>query len=140
LKKNVANISEARASKPIENHVASLESLHNNLQQSSQCLQDPIADMLDNICSQIPLADYEPTNRDDKNLIRKPSSLYFLVGVSLKSFSENLQLNHKLYDDVDNICAIPNYDLEFVEYSEHRETGHVCHDSIAIYMKEFFTS
>jgi hypothetical protein len=35
LKKNVANISEARTGKPIENHVASLESLHNKLQQPS---------------------------------------------------------------------------------------------------------
>jgi hypothetical protein len=32
LKKNVANISEARTGKPIENHVASLKSLHNKLQ------------------------------------------------------------------------------------------------------------
>jgi hypothetical protein len=32
LKKNVAKILEARIGKPIENHVASLESLHNKLQ------------------------------------------------------------------------------------------------------------
>jgi hypothetical protein len=62
------------------------------------------------------------------------------AGVSLQSSSENLQLNQKLYDDIDSICAIPNYDLEFVEYFEHQEIGHVYHDPIAIYMEEFFTS
>jgi hypothetical protein len=73
LKKNVANISEARTCKPIENHVASLESLHNKL----QLIQDPIADDLDNICSQspFPLAGYDPTNKFDKKLIRQPTSL-----------------------------------------------------------------
>ena len=43
-----------------------------------------------------------------------------------------------MYDDIDNICAIPNHDLKFVEYFEHQEIGHVYHDPIAIYMEEFF--
>ena len=60
--------------------------------------------------------------------------------VSLQRSSENLQLNQKLYDDVDIICVIPNYDLEFVEYSEHQEIGHIYHDPIDIYMEKFFLS
>jgi hypothetical protein len=142
LKKNVDNISEEKTDKPIENHVVSLEPLHNKLQQSSQFLHDPIAGVLDNICSQspFPLANYEPTNIYDKNLIRQQTSLSCSAGVSLQSSSKNLQSNQKLYDDIDSICAIPNHDLKFVEYFEHQEIGHVYHDPIAIYMEDFFTS
>ena len=119
LKKNVSNLSEARTGKLIENHVASLESLHNKLQESSQFLQDPITDVLDDLCSQspFPLADYEPTNIYDKNLIMQLTSLSCSVGVSLQISYENLQL----YADVDSICAIPNYDLEFAEYSNTKK-------------------
>jgi hypothetical protein len=138
LKKNVANISEARTGKHIENHVASLEPM----QQSSQFLQDPIVDVLDDLCSQssISFASYELTDRYDKNLIRQPDSWSCSTGVSVQSSSENLHLNQKLYDDVDSICTIPNDDLEFVEFFEYQEIGHVYHDPIAIYMEEFFIS
>jgi hypothetical protein len=135
------NISEARTSKPIENHVASLKSLHNKLQQSSQFLQDLITDVLDDLCSQgpIPLASYEIKSSYDIDLIMQLTSWSCLAGASLQSSSENLQLNHKLYDDIDSICAIPNYDLEFDENFEHQEIVHVYHDPIAIYMEDFFT-
>jgi hypothetical protein len=45
-----------------------------------------------------------------------------------------------LYDDIDNIGAIPNNDLELVEYSEHQETGQVYHDPITTYMEGLFFS
>jgi hypothetical protein len=59
LKENVANISESRIGKPIENHVVTLESLQ-PMQQSFQFLQDPIVDVLDDLCSQshVPFASY----------------------------------------------------------------------------------
>lgn len=89
LKKNAANISEARASKPIENYEVSLEPM----QQSSQFLQDPIADVLDDLCSQslVSLTSYELKGSDDKNLIRQSTSLSCSTRVSLQNSSENLQ-------------------------------------------------
>jgi hypothetical protein len=96
---------------------------------------------LDDLCSQgiVPLASYDLKRSHDKNLIRQPASLSCSAGVSLQNSSKNLQLNQKLYDDVDSICEIPNYDLEFVEYYEHQELCHFYHDPIAIYMEDFFT-
>jgi hypothetical protein len=113
LKKNVANISEASTGKHKENYEVSLEPM----QESSQFFQDPVANILDDLCSQclVPLASYELKSSYDKNLIRQPDSLSCSIGVSLQSSLENLQLNQKLYDDIGNICAIPNYDLEFDE-------------------------
>lgn len=56
---------------PVENHVISLELIENWLQQSFQDFHDPIADVLDVICSQspFPLANYELKTNIDTNLI-----------------------------------------------------------------------
>jgi hypothetical protein len=95
LKKNSTNISESRTGKNIENHVASLEPLHNKLQHFSQFLHDPIADVLDDLCSQshVPFASHELKRSYDIDLIRQPTSLSCSIGVSLQISSKHLQLN-----------------------------------------------
>jgi len=58
---------------PIENRAISLELIESGLQQSFQFFHDPIADVLDDICSQSPspLANCELGRSIDTNLIRQ---------------------------------------------------------------------
>ena len=62
-------------------------------QQSFQVFHDPIADVLDDICSKSPspLANCEPEKSVDINLIRQPTSLFCSLGVSLQSPYHDLQ-------------------------------------------------
>lgn len=93
MKKNFDNISEAKNDKLIENHVVPLEPMYDKLKQSSKVILDPIHDVVDDICSQIPspLINFELQNKDDMNLIRQLSSLSCSARVSLQSSSKNLQ-------------------------------------------------
>lgn len=77
LKKKFDNISEAKNDKLIENHVVSLETMYDKLQESSQVLHDPIVDFLDDICNQSPspVVNYELQNKYDTNLIKQITSL-----------------------------------------------------------------
>lgn len=52
LKGNLYSISSN--GKPVENHAISLEPIENGLKWSFQVFQNPIADVLDDVCSQIP--------------------------------------------------------------------------------------
>jgi len=72
LKGNFHSISSIKDEQLIENHVVSLEPIENGLQQSFQVFHDPIADVLDDIYSQIPspLANCELEKSIDTNLIR----------------------------------------------------------------------
>jgi hypothetical protein len=120
--------------KHIEDQEVSLEPM----QQTSQFLQDPIVDMLDDLCCQShgSLASYELKRGYDIDMIRQSLSWSVSAGVSFQSSSENLQSYHELYNDVKSICVIPNYDHKFVE---SQEIGHVFPDPIADYMEYFFS-
>ena len=83
---------------PVENHAFSLEPIENGLQQSFQVFHDPIADVLDDVYSQIlsPLANCKLEKRIDTNLIRQLVSLSFSTGVSSQSSDESL---HSWYEE-----------------------------------------
>lgn len=67
--------------------------MENSLQQYFQVFHDPIADVLDHICSKSlsTLANYELEKSANINFIRQPVSLSFSAGVSLQSSSKDLQ-------------------------------------------------
>ena len=60
-----------RMVQPVKSHVVSLETMENRLQQYFQVFHEPIADVLDDICSKSPspLANCEPEKSVDINLI-----------------------------------------------------------------------
>jgi len=91
LKENVANIFESRIGKPIENHVVTMESLQ-PMQQSFQFLQDPIVDVLDDLCSQshVLFASCGLKRIYDIDKIRQSISWFVSAGASFQSSSENL--------------------------------------------------
>ena len=93
LKKPFHNISKEKDEQPIECHAVSLKLIENRLQQSLQAFHDPIANVLDDICSKIPspLANYELEKNVDINLIRQLTSLSCSAGVSLQSSYQDLQ-------------------------------------------------
>ena len=82
----------------IENHAISLETTENGLQQSFQNFHDPIADVLDDVCSQSPspLTTCELEMCADIKLIWKPVSLSFSAGVSSQSSDESF---HSWYEE-----------------------------------------
>jgi len=82
----------------VGNHVISSETIENGLQQCFQIFHDPIADVLDYVCSQSPspLATYELETCIDTNLIWKPDSLSFSTGVSSQSSNQSL---HSWYEE-----------------------------------------
>jgi len=96
LKGNLHSISSN--GQTVENHAISLEPIENGLQQSFQVFHDPIADVLDDVCSQSPspLANCELDKSIDTNLIRQPVSLSFSTGVSSQSLDKSL---HSWYEE-----------------------------------------
>ena len=83
---------------PVGNHVISSEPIENGLQQYFQVFQNPIADVLDDVCSQSlsPLSTGELETCADINLIRQLVSLSFLAGVSSQSSKQSL---HSWYEE-----------------------------------------
>ena len=90
--------SKSSNEQPVGNHVISSEPIENGLQQSFQVFHDPIADVLDDVCSQSlsPLTTCELETCADINLIRQPVSLSFLAGVSSQSSKQSL---HSWYEE-----------------------------------------
>ena len=75
-----------------------MEPIENGLQQSFQVFHDPIADVLDDVCSQSPspLTTCELETCIDTNLIRQLVSLSFSAGVSSQSSDQSL---HSWYEE-----------------------------------------
>jgi hypothetical protein len=123
--------------KHLENQEIALEPI----QQSFQFIQDPIVDVLDDLCCQshVSFANYGLKRIYDLDMIRQLVSWFVSAGASFQSRSENMQLNQKLYDDTDNICEISSHNLKLAEF-EYQGIGHVYHDPITIHMEAFFTS
>ena len=66
------------------------------MQQSFHVFHDPIADALDDVCSQSPSPICELDKNIDTSLIRQPVSLSFLGGVSSQSSDQSL---HSWYEE-----------------------------------------
>lgn len=81
---------------PVESHAISLEPIENGLQQSFQVFHDLIANVLDNVCSQIPSPICELEKSIDTNLIQQSVSLSFSAGVSSQSSDQSL---HSWYEE-----------------------------------------
>lgn len=90
--------SKSSNEQPIGNHVISSEPIENGLQQSFHVFHDPIADVLDDVCSQnpSPLTIFELETCTDTNMIRQPVSLSFLAGVLSQSSDQSL---HSWYEE-----------------------------------------
>jgi hypothetical protein len=121
-----------------DKHTENQEFVLEPIKQSSQSMQDPIADVLDDLCCQShgSFSSYELKSSYDIDMIRQSLSWSVSAGVSFQSSTENLQPYQELYNDVKIICVIPNYDHKFVE---SQEIGRVFPDPIADYMEDFFS-
>jgi len=71
-----------------------MEPIENGFQQSFHVFHDPIADVLDEVCSQSlsPLNTFELETCADMNLIRQTVSLSFSVGVLSQGSDQSLHL------------------------------------------------
>jgi hypothetical protein len=132
LKKNLEYMLK---DKHTENQEVSVEPM----QQSSQFLQDPISDVLDDLSCQshFPSSSYGMKRCYDIDMIRQSTSLSFSAEVSLQIPSEHLQPYQEFFEDLDNINIVPNHEVELVEF-KHQEIGHVYYDPIVVYMEELF--
>ena len=82
----------------VGNHVITMEPIENGFQQSFQVFHDPIADVLDDICSQSlsPLTICELEMCIDTNLIWQPVSLSFSAEVLSQGSDQSL---HSWYEE-----------------------------------------
>ena len=98
IRQNLRNISQEKEEQPVGCHTVSRDTV----QQSSQIFDDPIADVLDDVCSQSlsPLILCKVETCADIDLIRQPVSLSFLAGVSSQSSSQSSdQSLHSWYEE-----------------------------------------
>jgi hypothetical protein len=128
LKKNLEYMLK---DKYTENQEVSVEPI----QQSVQFLQDPISDVLDDLCCQslFPSSSYGIKRCYDIDMIRQSTSLSFSVEVTLQSPSEQLQPCQEMHEDENNIDTVPELP------SKNQGTCHFYLDPIATYMENFFT-
>lgn len=98
LKGNLHSTSLVKNEQHVGNHVITLEPIENGLQQSFQVFHDPIADVLDEVCSQSlsPWTIYEIETCIDTNLIRQPVSFSFSAEVSSQGSDQSL---HSWYEE-----------------------------------------
>ena len=98
LKRKLYSTSSVKNEQHVGNHVITLEPIENGLQQSFQVFHDPIADVLDEVCSQSPspLTTCEPETCTDINLTPQLVSLSFSTGVSSRSSDQSL---HSWYEE-----------------------------------------
>ena len=88
------------------------------MQQTSQFLQDPIVDVLDNLCRQshVSFSSYGLKSDYDIDMIEQSLSWSGSTGVSFQSSSENLHSNQNLHNNIDNIYTLPSLGFEVVEF------------------------
>jgi hypothetical protein len=111
------------------------------MQQLPHLLQDPITEVLVDICRQSPVsfASHGLKNIYDFDMIRQSTSSLCSTEVSFQSPSEKLQPCQEVHEDVNSITTTSNHEVELVKF-EHQEIGHVYYDPIAVYMEELFFS
>jgi hypothetical protein len=120
-----------------ENQEVSVEPM----QQSFQFLQDPISNVLDDLCCQshFPSSSYGMKSCYDIDMVRQPASLSFSAEVSLHSPSEHLQPYHEFFEDLDNINIVLDHVVDLAEFKK-QGAGQFFLDPIATYMEKFFTT
>jgi hypothetical protein len=111
LKKNLEYMLK---DKHTENQEVSVEPM----QQSFQFLQDPISDVLDDLCCQshFPSSNYGMKNCYDIDMIRQSTSLSFSAEVTLQSPSEHLQPCQEVHEDANSITTTSNHEVELVKF------------------------
>ena len=94
LKGNLHSTSSVKNEQHVGNHVITLEPIENGFHQSFEVFHDPIADVLDEVCSQSisPLTICELETCIDTNLIQQLVSLSFSVGVLSQVSDQSLVL------------------------------------------------
>jgi hypothetical protein len=91
------------------------------MQQSVQFLQDPISDVLDDLCCQSlpPSSSYGIKRCYDIDMIRQSTSLSFSAEVTLQSPSEQLQPCQEMHEDENNIDTVPEHVAHHPKIKEH---------------------
>ena len=99
LKGNFHSPSSVKNEQHVGNHIITMEPIENGLQQSFQIFHDPIADVLDEVCSQSlsPLTTCELETCADMSLIRQPVSFSFSIEVSSQGSDQSL---HSWYEEM----------------------------------------
>ena len=101
-----------------DKHTENQEFVLEPIKQSSQSLQDPIVDVLDDLCCQIHISfsNYELKRSYDQDMIRQSVAWPSLGKVSLQNSYQNMQSNQNLHDDTNIINTVINHDLELDEF------------------------
>jgi len=113
LKGNLHSPYSVKNEQHVDNHVITIEPIEMGLQQSCQVFHDPIADVLDEVCSQSfsPLTTCELETCADMNLIRQLVSFSFLAEVSSQGSDQSL---HSWYEERSNpLDELSFNELEF---------------------------
>jgi hypothetical protein len=121
-----------------DKHIESQKLSCESMKQSCQSFQDPIAAILDNMCSQEPVStfSYGLKNIYDCDMIRQSASLPGSVGGSPQSPSEHLQSCKEALEDTKSIGEKSSHDVELFEV-ENQRMGQDYIDPINTYMEKF---
>jgi hypothetical protein len=125
----------------VESHSVSHEVPVEPMPPLSKSFYDPIADILDNVCSQ---SQFSFTPNDFKNcydmdMIRQSATGVCSTEASFQNPSEKLQPYQPLHEDENNIDTVPEHVTHLVE-SKNQGTSHFYLDPIVAYMEKFFTA
>jgi hypothetical protein len=133
LKKNLEYMLK---DKHTENQEVSVEPM----QQSFQFLQDPISDVLDDLCCQshFPSSSYGMKICYDIDMIRQVNFSVFFNRSIISNPSENLQPCQEVHEDANSIDKVPEH-VTHLDESKNQGTSHFYLDPIVTYMEKFFT-
>jgi hypothetical protein len=125
---------------PVEGHSVSHEVLVEPMPPLSKAFYDPIANILDNVCSQ---SQFSFTPNDFKNcydmdMIRQSATGVCSVEASFQNPLEKLHPYQPLHEDENNIDTMQEHVTHLVE-SKNQGISHFYLDHIVIYMEKFFT-
>ena len=107
--------------------------------QSSKELHDPIADTLDGWSFQSHFSSTRNNFRRcyDMDMIGQSALLSGSEEVSTKKSLDKMQICSKLFEDMENTCAVPSYEVGSIG-SAYSEIGRVYLDPVAIYIEKLF--
>ena len=117
----------------MDKYIQSQEISFESTQQSCQSLQNPIVNLLDDLCCQdhVSCANYGLEIIYDIDMVRQSFSWFDSTTTSSQSSLENLQTNQNLHNDTDGICVLSGDALKIDKF-EYQEIGYVYHDPIAV--------
>jgi hypothetical protein len=125
----------------VESHSVSHEVSVEPMTPSSKELYDPIADILDGLCSQnhFPFTRNDFKDCYDMDMIRQSTPMSCSVGVLEKNSSDQIQACFESLEDIESTCVAPGHEVELTD-SECQEIGQVYIDPIGVYMEKNFSS